>query len=382
MCSRSRSKRFCFAAVLCIQLAVCGGCGAGSATTESNAHRTEPVISENTLPSEHAEPSLVPEASEVEPLTTPVAEPQASGGLAASPLLVSASLSTSIGGPSNGSIRGAVPLPEAGPGFRSNALRPNVTAYFGTVELVSALVQAAAAVHEELPGSEVVINDLGFAEGGPIPHHGSHQAGRDVDVLFYYLDHDGQPWPAKGVPIDLRGRGWDFGDLSDPRDDVRVRIDLPRTWRFIAALIEHDLAAEEPLLQRMFIAELVRTLLLGQAERVRAPSHVRERFEALTCQPSHPHDDHVHLRFFCSAEDLREGCADSPPLYPWRREQLRAVGIEPVFATRAPRRERAPTVTRRQAQQAAGRIHSRVAAFLAERALWSAAQHPGRPYCR
>lgn len=365
------------AAFSLIHLAVCVGCGAGPASTESNAaHHTEPEVSEIARVE-------VPEDETVVTTETAVAaEPQASAGLAFDVLLSSASLSTSMGGPSNGSIRGAVSLPEIGPGFRSNERRPNATAHFGTVELVRALMRAAAVVHEELPGSEAVINDLGFAEGGPIPHHGSHQAGRDVDVLFYYLDRDGQPWPAKGVPVDLRGRGWDFGDLSDPRDDVRVHIDLPRTWRFIAALIEHDLGAEETLLQRIFIAEHVRTLLLGQAERVRAPSPVRERFEALTCQPSHPHDDHFHLRFFCSAEDLEGGCADSPPMYPWRRDQLRAVGIEPVFATRAPRSRRARTVTRRQAQQAAGRIHARVAAFLAERAEWSVAQHPGRPYCR
>lgn len=353
------------------------GCGAGPARTEPGAaDRTETVVAATSeLPD--------PEVHAVDTAgTTDAAEAQTSAGPVAEPLLWAPSLSTSIGGPSNGIIRGAVPLPERSPGLRSNPLRPNASAFFGTVELVQALVRAALVVHEELPGSEVVINDLGFAEGGPIPHHGSHQAGRDVDVLFYYLDRAGQPWPAKGVPLDRRGRGFDFGDLADPRDDVPVRLDRPRTWRFIAALIEHDLSAEETLLQRIFIAEHVRALLLDEAARVRAPSAVRQRFEALTCQPSHPHDDHLHLRFFCSAEDLQEGCADSPPLYPWRHEQLRALGIEPVFATRAPRGRRAPTVTRRRARQAAPRIHPRVAAFLAEREGWAAAPHPGRPYCR
>lgn len=368
-----------------IHLALSIGCGAGPARTEPGAaDRTETVvaaIAERPLAEASAAPAERADTTDGTD-TADAAEVQTSAGPVAEPLLLAPSLSTSIGGPSNGTIRGAIPLPERGPGFRSNPLRPNASAYFGTVELVQALVRAALVVHEELPGSEVVINDLGFAEGGPIPHHGSHQAGRDVDVLFYYLDRDGEPWLAKGVPLDRRGRGFDFGDLADPRDDVPVRLDRPRTWRFIAALIEHDLSAEETLLQRIFIAEHVRALLLDEAGRARAPSAVRERFEALTCQPSYPHDDHLHLRFFCSAEDLREGCADSPPLYPWRREQLRALGIEPVFATRAPRGRRAPTVTRRRARQAAPRIHPRVAAFLAEREGWSTAPHPGRPYCR
>ncbi|MDQ3037962.1 MAG: penicillin-insensitive murein endopeptidase, partial [Myxococcota bacterium] len=298
------------------------------------------------------------------------------------PLTVPGSLSTSLGGPAHGTIRGALALPERSPGLRSNERRPNPTAYYGTVELVRALVRAAAVVEEELPGSEVVINDIGLPEGGPIPHHGSHQAGRDVDVLFYYLDRDDQPWPAKGVPLDPRGRGWDFGDLSDPRDDVRVRLDAPRTWRFVQALLEDDLAGEGALFQRIFLVEHVRTLLLAEAERVRAPRAVRDRFELLTCQPGHPHDDHLHFRTFCTDEDLQDGCADGPPMYPWRRQQLREAEIDPVRATRAPRTRRARTVTRGEARASAGPMHSRVRAFLEERAEWSVLPHPGRPFCR
>jgi hypothetical protein len=103
-----------------------------------------------------------------------------------------------------------------------------------------------------------------------------------------------------GVPIEPDGRGWDFHDLVDPADDQRVRIDVPRTWRFVRALLEDDEAA----VQRIFVVEHVRTMLLEHAERVRAPRAVRARFEDVTCQPGYPHDDHLHVRFFCSAEDV------------------------------------------------------------------------------
>ncbi|WP_053235368.1 penicillin-insensitive murein endopeptidase [Sandaracinus amylolyticus] len=300
------------------------------------------------------------------------------------PLSASPSQSTSIGGPSSGRVEGAIALPSTAPGLRSNPLRPNPDAIYGTVELVRALVRAAAVVHAEIPGADLVINDIGLPNGGPIPHHGSHQAGRDVDVLFYYLDADGAPFAAKGIPVDPRGRGWDFADLADPRDDVRVRLDVPRTWRFVQALVQDDLDGQGALVQRVFVAEHVRTMLLEHAERARAPRAVRDRFADLTCQPSHPHDDHLHIRFFCSTEDLQNGCEDGGPMYPWRRQQLREAQVDPVRArARARTREdRGRTTSQREAATRAGEMHRRVRAFLDERATWSVQPHPGRPFCR
>jgi penicillin-insensitive murein endopeptidase len=324
--------------------------------------------------------------SDVTPAAGVIAATDRATPPAVDPLTALPSSTTSIGGPANGSLSGAIALPPTAAGLVSNPLRPNPTAYFGTVELVRALMRAAAVVDAELPGSAVVINDIGYEAGGPITHHGSHQAGRDVDVLFYYLDRRGEPWPAKGVPLDPRGRGWDFGDLTQPRDDVRVTFDARRTWRFVQAMIEDDLAGDGGLVQRIFLAEHLRALLLAEAERVRAPRAVRARFGDLTCQPGHPHDDHMHVRFFCSTEDLRAGCADGPPMYPWRRAQLREEDVEPVLATRAPRapreRARARTTSRARAAQQAGPMHARVRAFLEERATWSEEPHPGRPFCR
>ncbi len=135
-------------------------------------------------------------------------------------LAMAGDVSTSIGGPNDGRVEGAVALPDSGPGFRSNPRRPNATARFGTVEMVQALVHAARVVQEAVPGSELVVNDLGLPQGGPVARHGSHRAGRDVDVLFYLVDREGQPVPSVGAFLDPRGRGYDFQDLADPRDDV------------------------------------------------------------------------------------------------------------------------------------------------------------------
>lgn len=297
-------------------------------------------------------------------------------------LALSGNHSTSIGGPSSGRIEGAVPLPDHGPGFVHNAKRP-YGARFGTVELVQVIMRAAANVAEKIPDSLLVVNDLGLREGGPIHQHGSHQAGRDVDILFYSLDARGKPLASVGVPIDPSGGGIDFKDLKDPKDDQPIKLDVKRTWRFAAELI----TVADVQLQRIFIVEHVRQMLLDEAARVKAPKLIVQRFSDITCQPETPHDDHMHVRLFCTPEDMARGCLDSPPNYPYRIAALSALGLSPLMAslqqTLAERRARKlRTTTPEQAKKQAGPMHAKVTSFLKQREAWLKKPSPGRPYCK
>lgn len=284
--------------------------------------------------------------------------------------------STSLRNPNDGSLRGAVPLPLTAPGLRFNPAR-DPTRRYGTVEMVRGLVAAAARVHRELGGLPVTINDLSLAHGGPIPHHRSHQNGRDVDVLFYQLVPDGSPIESVGAFFDPSGAGVDFKDLADPSDDVPLRLDVPRTWLFLQALIEDPGAG----LQKILIAEHLRTLLLEHASSLEVPAATIERFAEMTCQPSYPHDDHLHLRFFCAADDILKGCRDSPPVYPWRRKELARSRIRPLPLAPTRAKSRSTIVTHEQAREAAGPMHAEVERWLDRREQWLDKPHPGRTYC-
>jgi penicillin-insensitive murein endopeptidase len=273
-------------------------------------------------------------------------------------------------------------MPDEGPGFYHNPIRPD-GARFGTVELVQNIMRAAGQVHAAIPDSLLTVNDLGLREGGPIHEHGSHQAGRDADILFYSVDARGNPVRSVGVPIDPSGKGIDFKDLKDPKDDQPIKLDARRTWRFVAALIE---VAQENL-QRIFVVEHVRKMLLDEAARVHAPKATVQRFADITCQPETPHDDHLHIRLFCTPEDLKAGCLDGPPNYPFRIAQLSSLGMTPLMASlarsAAERRARAArTTSPEQAKRRAGPMHERVVAFLKEREAWLRKPSPGRPYCK
>jgi penicillin-insensitive murein endopeptidase len=334
-------------------------------------------------PTHPATPEAAPRGPEApltqaQPATAAAVSDAAAPAAPAPPELPAASYSTSLGSPSNGSIQGSVALPLTGPGFRFNSRRDSGARY-ATVEVVGAIERAAAQVLSAYPGSELTVNDLSLAEGGRIAHHGSHRAGRDADILFYLRGDDAQPTQSVGAPIDPDGIGFDYQDLAEPSDDIRVHFDAARTWRFVAALLEDA----EARVQRIFVVEHLRSALLAEARRVAAQPSVVAQFEAITCQPSYPHDDHLHVRWFCSLEDLTHGCQDLPPLYPWREAELKAAGLSPVLATRTRSADPAPITTQAEADRAVKRQrpHKDVLAFLARRKAWEKQPHPGRPYC-
>jgi penicillin-insensitive murein endopeptidase len=273
-----------------------------------------------------------------------------------------------------------VALPLEGAGFVFNPAK-NPQARHGTVELVQALVRAGVAVGRTHPGSPLYINDLSMPRGGDIPGHASHRSGRDADVLFFLLGRDGQPIAPKPIPLDEAGNGTDFGDLSDPSDDVHVRLDVARTWAFA----QHLVADPDVRLNRIFVAEHIRSLLLEYGRTHGAPKAALERFGDVTCQPGFPHDDHFHIRVFCSPDDIEAGCLDTPPIYPWHRKELQRLGVTPQLAGR--RESPRPKLTSQAEAQARakerhGAFHDDVVEFLERRKAWVSKPHPGRPFCR
>ncbi len=349
--------------------AALGACGpAASDTPAAPVEPSVPPVSDEG----RSTPDRPPAVEE-----TPV-EPEIPGG-GPDPMTLEVMHSTSIGSPSEGRLEGGVPLPLHGPGYRFHPQK-NPDHRYGTVELVQALIRAAAAVEAELPGNPLTIGDISKPQGGDIPGHASHRAGRDVDVMFYLLDAQGQPFPAKAIPLEPDGTGTDYVDLAMPDDDVPVRIDLPRTWRFVEALVTDP----EADINRIFVVEHIRSMLIEHAEKIGAPAEAIERFGHLTCQPGFPHDDHFHIRFYCSPDDIDAGCLDTHPVYPWHRKKLAALDKEPVLAgkRKTPRPKLTSVAQARKKAEAEIELHQDVIDFLDRRQAWAKKPRTGRKYCR
>ena len=215
--------------------------------------------------------------------------------------------SRSVGAPQEGRLENARRLHE------SDSVHYLVAAasrgrHFGTDELVEVLVRGAAAVAGAFPGSALRVGDMSAKSGGDVHMHASHESGRDVDVAFYLRTPGGQDaQPPEFVTIGLDARSADGAFVFDDE----------RNWAFVEAV----LADRRAVVTHVFIADFLRERLLAQARAVGAPAALLARAASLLTQPrgSFPHDNHLHLRVACAADDKPE-CIEGLP----RRRRGRA----------------------------------------------------------
>jgi len=91
--------------------------------------------------------------------------------------------------------------------------------------------------------------------------------------------------------------------------------DVPRSWSLVEGLI---LSAGDSI-QYLFVANWLRDRMLAHAAEIDADPALVARARVVMQQPraSLPHNDHFHLRIFCSPDDRASGCVNSGRSRPW-----------------------------------------------------------------
>jgi penicillin-insensitive murein DD-endopeptidase len=216
-----------------------------------------------------------------------------------------------VGAPSRGVLATGVELPMSGHGFRW--LNP-MGHHYGIPRFVNAVVNAAAEVERQRPGgSPLLVGDLSKRLGGRIPHHNSHRSGRDVDLLFYAETPGGEPVRSPGFfKFGPDGLAAVPSERGAPRF---VRLDLPREWLLIKALM----TAPQANIQWLFISSPIEALLTEYARARGEDPELIWHAEAVMLQPidSLPHDDHLHVRTACLPDEAVVGCEGGGPYWPW-----------------------------------------------------------------
>lgn len=203
---------------------------------------------------------------------------------------------------------------------------------YGTDELVTAIKHAAGRVRARYWQATAGIADLSPAEGGPSKWHKSHQSGRDVDVLFYTKVPDGRSLPPpeedmivfnnEGKPI-LPAEY--TGGYADP-DWAERRFDARKNWLFIETLLRDPTIR----VQWIFISRPLEALLVAEARKRGRPEWIIGYAETVMQQPgdSLPHDDHMHVRIYCSRADRFHGCEDRGPIWHHEKKSYKYHGPE------------------------------------------------------
>ena len=94
-----------------------------------------------------------------------------------------------------------------------------------------------------------------------------------------------------------------------------VRLDVPRQWELIKAL----LTSPHIEVQWLFASGVVEALVIEYALSRGDDPEIIWRAENVMLEPadSLPHDDHLHLRIACSLEEAQAGCSGGGPYWEW-----------------------------------------------------------------
>ncbi len=211
--------------------------------------------------------------------------------------------SLSVGTTSDGYLIGSAHLPdESRYHYVLEGHRERDT-HYGTEEIVELLLHAGEYTRERHSGSRIAVGNMASMEGGDIRWSHSHNNGRDADVAFFLRDEDGRPVTREGL-VEIRSTGV-------ARRDRDVYFDVERNWTFIEGLLSHP----ETDVQWVFVYRPLKRMLLEHAREIGADPEIIEIASRVLHQPgdSSPHDDHFHIRVYCSLQDRLEGCSNWGP---------------------------------------------------------------------
>jgi penicillin-insensitive murein DD-endopeptidase len=241
--------------------------------------------------------------------------------------LVTDGTSVSVGKPSNGHLVDAKRLPDSGEGYKTQAIWRARGNRYGTDELLDLITGVGRRMAKQVTDVKLVVADLSSQTGGAArAWHRSHQSGRDADLVYYMRGPDGKPWEADAMRV--------FDAEAKAKDGSGITVDIPRTWLLVKALV----TAPEARVQWVFMFEPIATKLIEHATKIGEPEALIARARKTLKQPgdSARHDDHLHVRVYCSDRDREFGCVDIGPmeLYAEREAESKRDGaLSTVIAT-------------------------------------------------
>ena len=177
--------------------------------------------------------------------------------------------------------------------------------HFGTYEMKRFIERTGHRYRKLHRWSAIGIGNVSVHEGGKTRWHASHQSGRDVDIALFAKD-------ARGRAINPRNFSKFDRSLKSP---TGLTFDVRRNTDLVRVLVTDP----EYQVQWIFIARWLRSKLLSNAKKRGFDPAIIERMAQVMKQPgdSAPHDDHFHLRLYCSVQDRMYGCTERGPVWPW-----------------------------------------------------------------
>lgn|GEM_PF-1257306 len=218
--------------------------------------------------------------------------------------------SVSLGTCHDGELVGGEQLPARARGLMRLSVVGKRFTGWGTQRLVGFVLRTASRLadrdeHARIP---LRVGNLSTQRGGRIRWSHSHRAGRDVDLAFFAIGKSGKPRaPDRFLRFNDEGkaryRRWHY------------TFDVARNWNLVKTL----LTDHEVHVARLYVAEPLRRMLLQKGRELGDPEWLLQRAAHVLHEPLHAgrHNDHFHVRVYCSRDEVLAGCVDDDPPWPW-----------------------------------------------------------------
>ena len=181
---------------------------------------------------------------------------------------------------------------------------------YGTPNLIKILVDTARTMEKKYPGTIMYLGNLGLKEGGDIPYSVSHNAGRDADIAFYLTDSNGnQVHPNNMYKVGAR--------MIAHSPEGELTFDVDKNTSLIETLLTHP----KIHIQFIFAAKHISSAVQKELVRRGASEELLARFEN-SVQNQAAHNDHFHIRIYCSPEDICAGCMDKSTIHEYQDDPV------------------------------------------------------------
>jgi penicillin-insensitive murein endopeptidase len=198
-----------------------------------------------------------------------------------------ADASTCYGTVSKGRLSKGVQLPPQGINFTAYSSTGAETGRTYVHDQVrQAVLEAYANVRTTLPDKTYVYGETGFAHGGPIPPHRTHQAGLSVDFMVPVLDDAGRSVPLPSSPSNKFGYAIDFEAMAEHLYQIAI------TSR------RHGITIERVIFDRRLTERLFNSSRHG--------AELQRFLPFMKARPWIRHDEHYHIDFGLSCRPLRD----------------------------------------------------------------------------
>jgi penicillin-insensitive murein endopeptidase len=214
------------------------------------------------------------------------------------PCLVNAS--TCYGTVGNGRLSDGVRLPPQGENFVAYSPVGVELGRTYVHNLVNrAILDAYANVRKTMPDKTYVYGETGFAHGGPIRPHRTHQAGLSVDFMVPVLNDANRSVPLPSTTMNKFGYGLEFDELGRiPGYRIDFDAMAEHLHQISLAAHQHGLIIERVIFDRGLMAKLLSSS--------RHSKELRRAMPFMKTRPWIRHDEHYHIDFRISCRPLSE----------------------------------------------------------------------------